>query len=239
VMKQSDERKTALVTGAARRIGREIALALGGAGFNVCVHCNHSIEEARRTAEDIEELGVRSEVIQADFRDLCSFERLKDVIVRQFGRLDLLVNNASAYPGSGHVRADGGLLVETAEHFDEMFETNVRGPFFLIQRLAPLLEESGDGQIINICDRAGREPYLSRAAYSISRAAFNMLGTVARESLRGIRVNNIELGWVLPDDAVSENERLGRIWAGVGPVIEAALQLACDTTVNDRTIKLG
>ncbi len=238
-MSESRENRVALVTGGAKRIGREISLALAQAGFDVLVHCNRSINEAQHTAEAVRALGVKSTVIQADYLDLSSLKELALVISREFGRLDLLVNNASAYPDPERIQALGGVLSETVEHLELMLAVNAKAPFFLIQQLAPLLQYPGPGQIINILDRAGRKPQPSRAAYSISRAAFNALAAIVRQSLSGIRVNNVELGWVLPGEGMTAQERMSRTWAGAQPVTEAVVRLACDPGADGQTILIG
>jgi NAD(P)-dependent dehydrogenase (short-subunit alcohol dehydrogenase family) len=121
--------RVALVTGAGKRVGRAIAVALGQQGMHVAVHYNQSVGGARDTAQLIEEGGGVASLVRADLRDVTSCEQLIDAIVLEHGELHTLVNSAAEM-----VRTPLGEVSQEA--WDDMFALNVRAPFFLSQRAA-------------------------------------------------------------------------------------------------------
>jgi pteridine reductase len=136
------EGKVALITGSAKRIGREIALELRRRGARIAVHYRSSIDEAMEVA------GNTGVVFQADLADIHSIEAMFADIEARFGRLDILVNSASVFSPA---TADDA----TQAHWDSQMNTNARAPFFVAQHAARLMLRNRAGKIINIADVAG------------------------------------------------------------------------------------
>jgi pteridine reductase len=185
-----------LVTGAARRVGAAIARKLHTAGANVVLHYRTSATAAESLARELNEARAGSvRTLQADLLDLNQLAPLIDAAVAAFGRLDVLVNNASTfYPTP--------LGAITAEDWDDLMGTNVRAPLFLSQAAAPALRKTG-GLIVNIVDIHGSRPLKRFTVYCTAKAALAMLTrSLARELAPQIRVNGIAPGPILwPKDA--------------------------------------
>ena len=159
--------KTALVTGAARRIGREIALGLAKAGADVAITYLTSEADAERTRGELTGLGVRARVLRCDVRDEASGTAAVAEVVREFGGLDLLVNNAALYETVAMEKI-------SVAQWDDMFATNVRGPFLMARAAMPELRKT-KGRIINIGSLGGVRPWIEHAHYCSSKAALGML----------------------------------------------------------------
>ena len=141
------EGKVALVTGAAKRLGRAVALRLAEEGADVAIHYRSSQEEARSVVKEVENLGRRAVAIGADLGSVVEIKGLLDEAGKQFGRLDILVNSAANFlPAS---------MISTTEHvWDSALDTNLRAPFFCAQAAAPWLRRT-QGVIINFADTGG------------------------------------------------------------------------------------
>jgi 3-oxoacyl-[acyl-carrier protein] reductase len=137
------EGRAALVTGSANNIGRAIALALADAGASVLVHARVSREEAEETVRLVRARNARAELALADIRDPAQCRGLVETAVKAFGRLDILVNNASK-------RHQTPVLKITPEEWRDIFATTVESAFFLAQAAMPHLKASGQGAIINL-----------------------------------------------------------------------------------------
>ncbi len=159
--------KTALITGAARRIGREIALGLARAGAHVAITYLSSRAEAQRTREEIAALGVRALAVPCDVRHERSVDSALRRVLQEFGKLDLLVNNAALYETVS-------LEQITPAQWDTMFATNARGPFLVARAALPALRRS-KGRIINIGSLGGLRPWVEHAHYCASKSALHML----------------------------------------------------------------
>jgi NAD(P)-dependent dehydrogenase (short-subunit alcohol dehydrogenase family) len=181
--------KTTLVTGGARRIGRQIALALAAAGADVAVTYLRSGREARQTAEEIRGRGVRSLALTCDVREEKSVRQaLKEVTV-EFGGLDLLVNNAAIYQTVEFEKI-------TTRQWDEMFATNARGPFLVSQAARKTLRQR-HGRIIHLGSLGGLRPWATHAHYCASKAALTMLTQVMAKALAPeIAVNCVAPGMI-------------------------------------------
>src|SRR5690242_12131902 len=141
----------ALVTGAGRRVGRAIALALGARGMRVAVHYHASADGAQRAAEEITAAGGDGWPIAADLRDPLAAEPLMQRVAEHFGALDVLVNSAA-------IMLRTPLDTVTPQQWDEMFAINLRAPFFCARAAATVMGDRG-GVIINIADLAGMETW--------------------------------------------------------------------------------
>ena len=183
--------KVALATGSARRLGAAVLRQLHGAGANVVIHYRSSAHEADALAGALNALRPASAVaVQADLLDLASLPRLVDAVVKAFGRLDILINNASTfYPTPvGEI---------TSEQFDDLIGTNLRAPLFLAQAAASQLRLH-EGLIINMVDIHGSRPLKRHPVYCAAKAGLVMLTrSLAREMAPQVRVNGIAPGPVL------------------------------------------
>lgn len=181
--------KTALVTGGARRIGREIALALAAAGADVAITFLSSQREARQTAEDIRRQGVRGLALACDVRKENEVKQAVKKLVGEFGGLDLLVNNAATYETVEFEKI-------TVRQWDEMFATNVRGPFLVSQAALKSLRQR-HGRIIHLGSLGGLRPWATHAHYCSSKAALTMLTQVMAKALAPeIAVNCVAPGMI-------------------------------------------
>ena len=182
--------RVALVTGAGKRVGRAIAVALGQQGMHVAVHYNASDDGARDTAQLIEQGGGKASIVRADLRDIPACEHMIDAIVLEHGELHTLVNSAAEM-----VRTPVGDVVEAV--WDDMFALNVRAPFFLAQRAAPALR-SAHGNIVNIADLAAFETWTGYVPHGITKAAIvQMTRALAHALAPDVRVNAVAPGVVL------------------------------------------
>ena len=190
--------RVALVTGAGRRIGRTIALALGARGMRVAVHYHMTADGAAQTAREIAAQGAEARVLAADLRQPAAPARLIADVLAEFGALDVLVNSAAVM-----VRTPLGEV--TPEAWDEMFALNLRAPFFCAQAAAPALRSRG-GAIVNIADLAGMETWPGYMPHGITKAGIlHMTRALARVLAPAVRVNAVAPGSVLlPDDWGSE-----------------------------------
>ena len=182
--------KRALVTGAAKRIGRSLALGLAGAGADVAITYNGSKAEAQETVEALQQLNVRAMAVACDVRNIDSVQAAVAAVVEQFGGLDILVNNAGTFETAA-------LQSITLAQWDKMFETNTRGPFLMAQAAYPHLREAR-GRIINIGSLGGMHPWPTHAHYCTSKAALHMLTqTMAKAFAPEISVNCVAPGMVV------------------------------------------
>jgi pteridine reductase len=186
-----DRKPVALITGAAKRVGAVIARTLHGAGFDLVLHHRNSAAEASALQADLERQRPGSTlVLQAE---LAHFDRLPELVAQaigRFGRLDALVNNASAfYPTP--------IGVVTPAMWDDLFAANARAPFFLAQAAAPHLRASR-GAIVNLVDIYAERPLKQHTVYVMAKAALAMMTqSLALELAPEIRVNGVAPGAVL------------------------------------------
>jgi NAD(P)-dependent dehydrogenase (short-subunit alcohol dehydrogenase family) len=181
--------KSTLVTGGARRIGREIALTLARAGADVAITYRNSGAEALQTAAEIESLGCRALAVDCDVRSEVSVRAAIQSVVGKFGRLDLLVNNAAVFDSAPLDRI-------SLEAWDTVFETNARGPF-LVAREALEHLRAAEGRIVNIGSLGGMHAWANHAHYCGSKAALHMLTqAMARAFAPQVSVNCVAPGWI-------------------------------------------
>jgi pteridine reductase len=180
-----------LITGGAKRLGAAIGRRLHAAGANVVVHYHQSRPAADALVAEFEALRAGSALaVRADLHDVAHLPDLAQAALARFGRLDVLVNNASTF----YPTPVGSI---TLQQFDDLIGTNLRAPLFLSQAAAPALRESR-GLIINMVDIHGRRPLKAHPVYSSAKAGLIMLTkSLARELGPEIRVNGIAPGPVL------------------------------------------
>ena len=188
--------KVALITGSAKRIGREIALELKRRGAQIAVHYRSSAAEAREVA------GTQGAVFQADLTDNGAVEKMFRGIEARFGGLDILVNSASVFAAATADEA-------TPEHWDSQMDTNAKAPLFIAQQAARLMRVRGGGKIVNIVDVAGELIWPSYLPYSVSKAALIAVNRgLAKAYAPEIQVNGIAPGPVLfPEDYTEEQKK--------------------------------
>ncbi len=194
-------KKAALVTGAAKRIGREIALALAADGFDIALHYGHSENEAEEVAERIRSGGRQCELFQADLTFTDDVLSLVPEIFDVFPGCKLLVNNASIFHRIS-------FLETTSENFDDFFNIHVKAPFFLSQQFASYCAV---GDIINILDTKVTQNLDAFFSYVLSKKTLYELTHMAAKALGPeIRVNAVAPGIILPSKE-SSNEDLNRM----------------------------
>lgn len=191
------EGKTALITGAARRLGRASALALGKAGADVAITFRNSSREARETVVDLSALGVRAFALRCDVTDETSVREMMREAGRELGRIDILVNNAANYETVEFEKL-------TIRQWDAMFASNTRGPFLVTREALKWMRRSrGKGRgpvearVINMGSLGGLRPWATHAHYCSSKAALHMLTKVMAKALAPeIAANAVAAGMI-------------------------------------------
>jgi len=185
--------RVALVTGAGLRVGRAIAVALGGRGMRVAIHYNASDDGARETLRQVEAAGGSGAIVSADLTNADAAPRLVESVASTLGGLDVLVNSAAVM-----IRTPFGEV--EPQQWDRIMALNVRAPFFLAQAAAPLLR-AAHGAIVNIADLAAFETWPAYLPHGLSKAAVVYLTkSLARVLAPEIRVGGIAPGTVLLPD---------------------------------------
>ncbi len=188
--------KVALVTGAAKRIGRSVALRLASEGADVIVNYRSSRMEADEAVAQISATGRRAVAIQADVAKRADVAAMFAAIEREFGRLDILVNNAGMF-------FPGKFDELTEEQWDTILDSNLKSQFLCSQTAAPMLRRSGQGRIINFASLGGLLAWPAYTHYCVSKAGVIMLTRcLARALAPEITVNAVAPGTIsFPGDA--------------------------------------
>jgi pteridine reductase len=197
--------QSALVTGAARRVGAQIARTLHAAGANVMIHCHRSLDEAQRLAAELNAQRDGSAAVAC--ADLCDTQRLPALVAQtceRFGGLNLLINNASSF----YPTPLGSI---TLQQWHDLMGSNLQAPLFLAQAAAPQLRRHR-GSLLNIVDIHGLRPLREHVLYSTAKAGLIMLTrALARELAPEVRVNAIAPGAVLWPEAGIDEQRKDKI----------------------------
>jgi NAD(P)-dependent dehydrogenase (short-subunit alcohol dehydrogenase family) len=195
--------KTALVTGAAKRIGRAIALALAENGANVAITYLGSQSDSEETVRSLAALDVDAFSVRCDLRDPLSIEQMVAAVADEFGQIDLLVNNAGIFESEA-------LETISVEQWDAMFTTNTRAPFLVAKAAYPHLL-TAKGRIVNIGSLGGLHPWATHAHYCTSKAALHMLSqTMAKAWAPAISVNCIAPGMIVQGEVDEAYEHFAR-----------------------------
>jgi NAD(P)-dependent dehydrogenase (short-subunit alcohol dehydrogenase family) len=212
----------ALVTGGSRGIGRGICVALAGSGHAVVVNFASNIDAAQETSRLVEQAGGRAEICQGDVAIGAHRELLLEFCMEQFGRLDVLVNNA------GITSPDRGELLDLTEKgYDRLMDVNLKGPFFLTQAAAklmiPLIERKAvpSACIVNVSSLSAHAVSATRGDYCVSKAGLSMMTSVfaARLAEHGIGVYEVRPGIVETDmTAVAHKKYEKLIKEGLTPI---------------------
>jgi pteridine reductase len=191
----------ALVTGAAKRVGRVIALELARHGANVVVHYNTSASDAAATVGEITALGVQAFAVAADLGKPASVAQLARDADTRSGGVSVLVNSASNY-----LRVPFDDLTEAV--WDASLDVNLKAPFLLAWHLGRAMRARGEGRIVNIADWAGERPYNDYLPYCVSKAGVICLTKALAKALAPtVQVNAVAPGPVLLPEEMSEAER--------------------------------
>ena len=231
--------KVSLVTGAGRRIGRALALALGDTDCRVAVHYNRSEQDANETASLIKAMGKEAITVKADLEDPTQVEALAAHVNEQLGPIEIMVNNASVFDKVG-------LKEVSAEEFDRHFAINVRAPFLLAKSMNEQLATGSPGKIINLNDWRKARP--TRFAYGVTKSALSGLTrTLALSMAPNVQVNEIALGAILPPADIPIDRPRDKIAINLGPadrmgslneVADAMMMLIKNDFITGETINV-
>ncbi|MBD3306203.1 SDR family oxidoreductase [candidate division KSB3 bacterium] len=235
--------KTAFVTGGSGDIGGAIARALAAAGVDVAISYVGHLDNAAATVDAVQAAGRRSLAIQLDQRDSAAIDAAVTQVVAEFGRVDILVNNAAWNIGIPFPDLDA----LTGEIWDRVLETNLRGPYLLARALSPHLSAYGTGRIVNIASTGGLYPKSSSIAYSVSKAGvIHLTRCLAVALAPNVTVNCIAPGLVegtrmaqrIPEEVVQQVRRqvvLGRS-ASMQDIAEQVLTFCRAETITGQVL---
>lgn len=179
--------RVVLITGGARRIGRAIALRLARSGCRLAIHYRSSQTDAAKTVADCMALGADAAAFAADLSDVAAAQRLVPAVVDRFGRLDVLINNASEFPPLSLDEFDPA-------KWEQTFRVNVTAPMILAHAAAGELRQN-NGRIVNLCDAAAERPWPSQLAYCASKAALeSVTKSLARALAPAVNVVGVAPG---------------------------------------------
>ncbi|MFN0134704.1 MAG: SDR family oxidoreductase [Phycisphaerae bacterium] len=167
--------RVVLITGGAKRIGRAIALRLARAGCNIAIHYRRSRADAEATVAGCRALGVDADLLAADLANAAQTATLVPWVTRRFGRLDILINNASEFPRMALDDFDAAV-------WDRVMHVNATAPMILAHAAAPELRRRR-GRIVNLCDASTARPWTSHLAYSASKAALECVTKMLARTL--------------------------------------------------------
>lgn len=181
----------ALITGGARRIGASIARQLHSEGYNLVIHYRNSKDDAQSVADTLNNLRNKSvTLVSANLNEKTDIESLAEQALAAYGRLDVLINNASSFYPTPVSEA-------SEEQWDDLFGSNAKAPFFLSQALSKALKDTR-GKIVNIADIHAEKPLKEHTLYCMAKAANVMLTlSLAKELAPDIRVNSIAPGAII------------------------------------------
>jgi len=191
--------ETALITGAAQRIGRAMALSLADAGVDLCIHYHLSEEAAEQTCREIRERGRNATRVSANLSDpVTAAAVIFEAALSEFGRVDILINSASVFENKR-------LSDSTEADWDSHLDINLKSPFFLCQQFAEQLPPGQSGAIVNLVDWRAERAGAEHLAYRISKAGLvTLTECLALELAPAIQVNAIAPGAILPPPGEDE-----------------------------------
>ena len=202
------EGKTALVTGAARGIGKAIALKYAAEGADVAFTDLQIDENAEQTIKELEALGVRAKGYASNAADFADTERVVAEVMKDFGRIDVLVNNAG-------ITRDGLMMRMTEQQWDMVINVNLKSAFNFIHALVPIMMKQKAGSIINMASVVGVHGNAGQANYSASKAGMiGLAKSISRElGSRGVRANAIAPGFIITDMTAQLTDEVRAEWA--------------------------
>lgn len=189
------EMPVALITGSGRRLGRQIALSLAKAGYDIVINYNESVKEAKLTKKQIEDIGVKAIAIQADISKAQEVHNLVRKSLRKFGKIDVLINNAAVF-------IEGSWDTVSELLWEKTLATNLKGTFFCSQLVAKEMVKQRSGKIINIASLGGIQAWIKHIPYSVSKAGVIMLTKCLAKALAPyVTVNAIAPGTIIIEGA--------------------------------------
>jgi len=193
------EGKVALVTGAAKRLGRSLALALAERGAELAVHYHASEREAHELLAQLKRAGGKPVAVPGDISRAADVERIVEAAMQAFGRIEILVNSAAIF-----YRTPFATLTEA--DWDRVLGVNLKGPFLLCRRVGEIMLRQGRGKILNLADIGGMKVWAEYLPYSVSKAGLIALTQgLAKALAPAVQVNAIAPGTVLlPEDTPPE-----------------------------------
>jgi NAD(P)-dependent dehydrogenase (short-subunit alcohol dehydrogenase family) len=207
-MKTSQETKVALITGGTSGIGRATANKLAALGIHVIV-AGRDTERGQKTVQEIRSRGGIADFVRSDLRDAATATELASEAIRLgTGHVDILINNAGVFPfGPTHEM--------TEETFDTAYALNVKAPYFLVAKVAPLMAQRGKGAIINISTMVAQYGAAGMSLYGSTKAALNLLtkAWAAEYGPKGVRVNTVSPGPTRTEGTESMGQALNQIAA--------------------------
>ncbi len=205
--------KVALVTGAGRGIGRAIALKYAQEGADVVITDLNVDESVEAFVKELEELGVRAKAYASNAADFEAAHELVKEVVKDFGRLDVLVNNAG-------ITRDGLMMRMSEEQWDLVINVNLKSAFNLIHAVTPVMMKQRTGSIINMASVVGVSGNAGQANYSASKAGMiGLAKSVAKElGSRGVRANAIAPGFIITDMTGALSEEVRKDWEAKIPM---------------------
>ena len=196
--------KVAIVTGASRGIGREVALKLAALGATVIINYNGSDEKAEEVKKQIEDKGGKAEIYQCNVSDFDACKEFIDYVIKKYNSIDILINNAG-------ITRDGLLMRMSEKDFDDVINTNLKGTFNCIRFASRQMMKQRSGRIINISSVVGVSGNAGQTHYAASKAGIiGLTKAVAKEvASRHITVNAVAPGFIQTDmtDILSENTK--------------------------------
>lgn len=232
------ENKVAIVTGAGKGIGKEIACALAEEGAQVIL-VSRTKADLDQTAAEITEKGGKAFVMPRDLTDSAQVQSMTDETVERFGHIDILVNNAGGYPKEIYDIAEENPIKIwdwKEEQWDQIIKTNLKIPFLCINKVVPVMIRQKKGDIVNISSRMGRIASQMGAYAAAKSAIITLTKTTAIQTLEyGIKVNAVSPGILDTPGQRVYNHSVGQDDASMGnaaDVAKAVLYLICDSPAN-------
>jgi 3-oxoacyl-[acyl-carrier protein] reductase len=210
-MPQKEKNKVAIVTGGSRGIGKAVAIALAKKGYNVVI-CSRNKDELNKAKEELEKFNVKVLAIKCDVRHYKQVKNLVKKTIKEFGRIDILINNAG-------IALKKNVVDMSEEEWDNVIDTNLKGPFLFTKEVLPFMIRQKSGCIVNISSGAGKTGFAEFSAYCASK--FGLIGfteSLAKEVKNfGIRVYAICPG---PVATKMQEEIVGKMYPLIKPFIQ-------------------
>ena len=181
----------AFITGATRGIGRQIAVTLSQCGYDICINYRSENEDLNNTKNEIEKNGVKCFAVQGDVSNFDDCQRMVEEIINEFGKIDVLVNNAG-------ITKDSLIIRMSKEDFDNVIDVNLAGTFYVTKNVVPYMMKARSGRIINISSVVGVAGNAGQTNYSASKAGIiGFTKSLAKEvASRNILVNAVAPGFI-------------------------------------------
>ena len=207
------EGKVALITGGTRGIGKSIVMAYAKQGASVAFTYLHSADLALKVEAEVSQMGVKVKSYLSDASNFAASEQLVQNVVADFGRVDILINNAG-------ITRDGLLMRMSESQWDEVMDTNLKSAFNMTRAMAPIMMKQRSGSIVNISSVVGVMGNIGQANYSASKAGMiGLTKSVAKElGARGVRCNAIAPGFIVTEMTDNASNASRSLWLDMIPM---------------------